>query len=140
MTEPLRQNFASASEGELRKFGLMMAVFLILVFALFLPWIFSLSLPVWPYPVAGAFAALALLKPALLRQPYVLWMRFALRLGKINSAIILGAVFIVMVAPLGWALRLMHKLQLQKRVDPQATTYRTLRNEPMTPESMERPF
>ncbi|AZZ89833.1 hypothetical protein EUZ85_03560 [Hahella sp. KA22] len=140
MTNSVQQDFASAPEGELRKFGLVMAAFLILVFGLFLPWVFATSLPLWPYPVAAVFAALAIVKPGLLRQVYVLWMHFALRLGKINSAIILGAVFVVLVAPLGWALRLAHKLQLQKRIDPQATSYRSVRDKPITPESMERPF
>ena len=61
---------------ELRKFGLLFGAVLIVLFGLLLPWWKTHPLPRWPYFVGVPFIVLALVWPAILRFPYIGWMKF----------------------------------------------------------------
>ena len=70
---------------ELRKFGLVFAGMFILIFGLLLPWIWDKSSPMWPWIVAAAFVAVALLVPTALGPVYRLWMKIGHALGWLNT-------------------------------------------------------
>ena len=78
---------------ELRKFGLIFAVFFLLFFGLLIPWIWDKSTPNWVWYVSGTFAAVALVLPVALGPVYRIWMKIGHVLGWINTRIILGLVF-----------------------------------------------
>ncbi|MGB5716788.1 MAG: SxtJ family membrane protein, partial [Gammaproteobacteria bacterium] len=82
--------YNEADRQELRKFGLVFATGIVLIFGLLLPWLFEHPWPTWPWIAAGGLAATGLLLPSLLRPVFWLWMKFGHVLGWINTRIILG--------------------------------------------------
>lgn len=124
---------------ELRKFGLIFATGLILVFGLFLPWVFERPWPAWPWIVGGAFVAVALILPQSLRPVFWLWMKIGHVLGWINTRIILGIVFFLVFAPIALVLRIMRADLMKQTLDTTASSYR-IESVRLPRDRMERPF
>ena len=104
----------AAERRELRHFGLLMAALVAGVFGLLLPLLFGRApstWPLWPWLLAAPLVALALAWPAGLAPVHRLWLRFGAVMAVINTWLILGVVFFLLVTPLGLLLRLL-------RVDP----------------------
>ena len=131
MTDPM-------SSKELRKFGFVTGGMLILFFAGLIPWIWTLSIPVWPFYAAGVLAAMALIWPASLGPVYTVWMKFAEVLGWVNTRIILSVIFFAMFFPLGVIMRLFND-PMRRKLDETAISYRVESRLPK-PENMEKPF
>lgn len=125
---------------ELRKFGLVMAAAIAVVFGGVLPWLFGRPWPRWPFVVAAAFVVLALALPRALAPVQRGWLRFGHALGAFNSRLVLSLVFFVVVAPLGLVMRLFGKDPIARRRDPAATTYRIVSPVNDDPKAMEKPF
>ena len=124
---------------ELRKFGLVFATAMVLIFGLFFPWLLDRPWPVWPWIVAAVFTVPALLLPQILKPVFLVWMKIGHALGWINSRIILGILFFLMFAPVALVLRLFGKDMLKQRLDASATTYR-IASEHLPRDRMERPY
>ena len=67
------------------------------------------------------------------------WMAFGHVLGWINSRIILGVVFFVVVTPIGLIMRLFGKDLLRMRT-PKSSTYWIERDKPIDPQSLRNQF
>jgi Saxitoxin biosynthesis operon protein SxtJ len=122
----------------LRKFGLATGGMFVLTFGLLLPWLFGLRWPAWPWWVAGALALPALVWPPSLAPVYRIWMRMADVLGRINSWMLLAAVFYLVFTPFGAVRRLLGSDPMRRRIGAKGS-YR----EPSTkrdPKSLERPY
>jgi hypothetical protein len=124
---------------ELRKFGLVFASGIALIFGLLLPWLFDRPWPLWPWVAAGGLAATGLLLPPLLRPVFWLWMKFGHVLGWINTRIILGITFLLLFVPVALLLHLLGKDPMKRRLDPSARSYR-INSEQLPRERMEKPF
>ena len=129
---------ASMSTKELRKFGLVTGIMLILFFDLLIPWIWDFARPTWPLIAAGILATMALLFPASLRPVYAIWMRFAEALGWVNTRIILSVIFFLLFFPVGMIMRLFND-PMRRKLDTSLDSYRVPSNAPK-PENMERPY
>lgn len=123
----------------LRKFGLMMAGVIGLLFGLFFPWLLDRSIPTWPWIAGGLFAVPALLYPKALKPVYTLWMKIGGVLGWINTRIILGLLFYVIVFPMGLIMRLAGKDPMQRKLDKQTASYR-IKSTQHPKENLEKPF
>lgn len=123
---------------QLRQFGLIMAGMITLFFALLIPWIWGIALPLWPWVVAGVFAAVALIAPGLLKPVYQVWMKIGHVLGWINTRLILGIVFFLIFVPVGLVMRLM-KDPMRRKLHEPVESYRVESKQPVT-ENLERPF
>ena len=108
----------------LRNFGLTTGAIAAVLFGLLLPWIFGHGFPRWPWIVGGILAAWALLAPATLRPVYRAWMAVGHVLGWINTRIILGLVFYLVMLPAGGMMRIFRKDPMARRFEAQAPTYR----------------
>ena len=109
----------------LRKFGLMTGGIVVVLFALFFPWVFEMeTMPMWPWIVAAILWLPALLMPAVLNPVYTTWMKVGLVLGWINTRIILGVLFYAMILPMGIVMRLFGNDPMARKIDKSATTYR----------------
>ena len=128
------------SPRELRRFGAVLAVAFPAVFCLLLPWLFSRPIPWWPLAVSGALLALAAVAPAALAPVERVWLRIGHALGFVNTRILLTLLFFLLVLPLGLLLRLMRKLPIERRFDPDAATYRVASAHSDDPNAMEKPF
>jgi hypothetical protein len=104
-----------------RSFGLVLAGFLALVGALGL-WRGSERWPLWLGLAALAFL-LALAAPRLLAPANRVWTKFGLLLHAIVSPMILGLIFYLCIAPIGYLMRLSGKDPLRLRYEPGTDSY-----------------
>ena len=81
--------------------------------------------PVYPYLAipGGLVALLGTVVPQILRPLYFVWMAVGLVLGTIVTSIILTIVFIVAITPIGLIMRLLGKDPMERKLDPEATSY-----------------
>jgi hypothetical protein len=124
---------------ELRKFGLLLGGVIVLLFGLLLPWLRGHGFPAGPWLLGGALAAWALAASGTLGLPYRAWMVFGCGLGWINTRILLGAVFFLMVVPMAMVMRFAGRDPMARTFDPALDTYR--KESVKTPrERMEAPY
>lgn len=104
-----------------RSFGLTFAT----IFALVAGWSAWKSGSHWPYflGIAGLFAAIALVRPRLLRPLNVAWMAFAAILNRVVSPIALGIIYFVLFAPVSLFFKLRGRDLMNRKFNPAATTY-----------------
>ncbi len=122
---------------ELRKFGLAVGAAFALIFGLFLPWVFSFRIPLWPFIVCAALVVPALVAPQLLRPVQRGWMKVAEPIGWFNTRLVLGLVFYLVFTPVG-AIRRLIADPLVLRQRPTESYRKPSRQR--TAQSMERPF
>ncbi len=97
----------------------------------------------WPWAALAAlfFAITGLFAYPVLKPVYRAWMKFAFVLGWVNTRILLGAFFYLVLTPIGLVLRLAGKDLLDRRIDRSAPTYWTRRqSEPFDRSRYERLF
>jgi hypothetical protein len=78
---------------------------------------------VWTASAAVFFVLTGLAAQPVLKPLYIAWMAFAFILGWINTRLLLGVFFYLMVTPIGLLLRLTGKDLLDKKIDRPAKTY-----------------
>jgi hypothetical protein len=122
-----------------RNFGFVFAaVFLLLALA---PLRQASPVRVWALAVSASFAALALVRPTLLRPLNRLWMKLGLLLGRVTNPIFTSLIFFGVLVPTALALRLQGKDRLLLKRDPNAASYWIPRTPPgPAPESMANQF
>jgi hypothetical protein len=98
--------------------------------------------PRWSvFPVAGAFALIAMLRPVLLATPNRLWTQFGVLLGRVVSPIALGILFYIALTPIALVLRFTGKAPLRLEFDCDADSYWIERKPPgPPPDSMTNQF
>jgi hypothetical protein len=122
-----------------RSFGLVLAGFFELLGALGL-WRHSERWPLW-VGLAVIAVALALATPKLLAPANRVWTKFGLLLHAVVSPIMLGLIFYLCIAPIGFLMRLSGKDPLRLRYEPQADSYWIKRVPPgPPPESFKNQF
>lgn len=124
----------------LRRFGLTTGGLIALLFGVLLPWLFGAETwPRWPWLIGGVLALWALVAPASLGPVYRGWMRFGLLMGAVMNPLILGIVFVGVMIPIGFVMRVFGKDPLSRRFAPGQASYRQPSRR-RDPKSMERPF
>jgi hypothetical protein len=81
--------------------------------------------PRWGWWVAGGafFLITGIAARPVLRPLYLAWMRLASVLAWVNTRILLGAVFLLVITPIGLVLRLFGKELLDERIEREASSY-----------------
>ena len=109
------------SPASLRKFGILFGALGALATAYFL----YRGSDVWVWSAGAAlfflFTGLALQR--VLKPVYIVWMAFAFLLGWLNTRLLLGLFFYLIITPIGLVLRLTGKDLLDKKIDREAETY-----------------
>ena len=123
----------------LRDFGLLIGGLIAVLFGLAVPLLRRHSLPWWPWAVGGVLVLLALVAPKSLNPVYHAWMRFGLILNKIETPIVLGIVFYLILWPMGVIKSLLGEDAMRRKLNPKMDTYR-VPSKARTKVSMERPF
>ena len=95
--------------------------------------------PLWPWVVGGILTIWAVILPKTLRPVYRVWMAVGHVLGWINSRIILGIVFYIVILPAGGIMRVFRKDPMARGFDAQASTYRVSSSN-QSKNHLERPF
>jgi hypothetical protein len=128
--------------GDLRKFGFIMGGMFALIFGLVFPWLTSRTMenwPIWPFIVLAIFWLLAIIYPEILRPVNSLWIKIGNVLGFINSRIILGIMFFLLIFPIGLILKLFGKDSMNRKFNDKIKTYRKI-VKPRNKENLEKPF
>lgn len=133
-------NIPALDNRGLRKFGITTGAIIVVLFAIFFPWVFdAAAMPIWPWIVAGLLWVPALLVPNSLQPVYTTWMRIGHAIGWVNTRIILGLVFYILVLPMGLIMRLFGKDPMVRKYDKSASSYRVKTvSEPK--ERLEKPY
>lgn len=113
-----------AGRPALRNFGLVVGgVFAVI--GLVIWWVVG-SWTMWTAVFIGAGTVLivfGLAAPTALRSVYYVWMGIAVVLGFVMTRVLLTLVFVAMVVPIGFVMRMLGKDLLSRRLDPAAETY-----------------
>lgn len=123
----------------LREFGLVTGAILAGLFGLFLPWLFNIDYPKWPWIVGGALGLWGIVAPMTLDPVYRTWMKFGLLLSRITTPIVLGIVFFGVIFPIGFAMRMAGRDPMTRRLDNDVQSYRVL-SVKAPKKNMNRPF
>jgi hypothetical protein len=118
--EILHREAATKTSSD-RSFGLVLAGFFALLGGLGL-WRGSERWPLW-LGLAVVALALALGAPRLLAPANRVWTKFGLLLHAVVSPVMLGVIFYLCIAPIGFLMRLRGKDPLRLRYEPEADSY-----------------
>ena len=113
-------------DKKLREFGFLIGLGLPLIIGWLLPLIFEHQFRLWTLTIALPFIILSTIKPSLLFYPYKFWMSLGEILGWINSRIILGLIFVIILLPLSIIMRATGYDPLSLKRNKQ-TTYRIVK-------------
>lgn len=111
------------NKQEYRKFGLIMALFISMIFGVLMPWIFNHAFARTPWIVGSFLAGWALVHPVSLAIIYRPWMAMAKVLGHINTTIILSLIFYILITPAALVLRLAGKDAMERKLERAASSY-----------------
>ena len=94
------------SKRKLREFGLLVGFGFPLIIGWLLPVISGNGFRVWTLFIGLPVFIMGLTSPLLLHYPYKIWIALGHALGFINSNIILGLIFIGVLLPIAFVMRL----------------------------------
>ena len=100
----------------LREFGFLIGFTFPFLIGWILPLIWGHSFRTWTLFISIPSIILAFTKPILLLYPYRAWMKLGHILGGINSRIILGLIFILVLQPIAFLIRLSGYDPLRKNI------------------------
>jgi len=135
-------NNAEVTTLDLRKFGLIMGAMFALIFGGLFPWIMgktSETWPIWPFIVMAVFWILALVLPESLRKVNQVWIKVGNVLGWINTRIILGIMFYLLIFPIGLLLKVFGKDAMNRKLDANSDSYRRISKQ-RDRKHLEKPF
>lgn len=124
----------------LKSFAITMSWAFPVIFGAALPWLFSYQWQWWPFVISGVLMLLYLVKPALLYYPFRFWMTIAGILGWVNTRLILGLSYLILIMPLGIVLRLVGKLQYKSKMPTNVTSNYVKREAESDKKNLEYPF
>ena len=93
-------------KNQLREFGLLIGFVFPILIGWLLPSLLGHEFRVWTLFVGIPGLILGLTAPSLLQYPYMAWIALGHTLGWVNSHIILGLVFIFVLQPIAYIMRL----------------------------------
>ena len=94
------------SKKQLREFGLLIGLGFPILIGWLIPVLTGHVFRVWTLWIGIPGLLIGLTYPRLLYYPYKFWMKLGLTLGWVNSRIILGLVFIIVLLPISVVMRL----------------------------------
>tara|TARA_Y100001968_G_C19192900_1_gene636061 strand:+ start:212 stop:604 length:393 start_codon:yes stop_codon:yes gene_type:complete len=97
---------SSPSKKQLREFGLFVGFLFPLLIGWFIPYLFGHEIRIWSLYIGIPLIFLGLFSPNNLRYFYKKWIQIGKGLGFINNHLILGLVFIIVVQPIAFIMKL----------------------------------
>ena len=85
---------------QLREFGLLIGFGFPLIIGYLIPLVSGHNFRVWTLGICFLSVTCAIINPNLLFFPYKLWMKLGILLGWVNSRMVLGLVYIVILQPI----------------------------------------
>jgi len=123
----------------LRSFGITSAVIVVLLFGILVPWLRGASWPMWPWILSGSLLLAGSFIPGILGPVFRVWMKFGYIMNRVNTTIILTAVFFVIFTPVALIMKIIGRDVLYREFDQKTYSYRVT-SEITEAKKMERPF
>ncbi|MCB1868838.1 MAG: hypothetical protein KDI43_09990 [Gammaproteobacteria bacterium] len=117
--------------GSEKSFGYVFAV-IFFILGLY-PAIYGEPVKFWCLIISVLLAAIALLRPGILRKPNYWWFRFGILLGGIIAPVVMGAVYLMAILPTGLIMRSLGKDPLKSKQDKSVASYWIKRDTPLQP-------
>ena len=95
------------NKKELREFGFLIGFGIPLIIGWLIPTLISHSLRIWTIYFGLPIIFLSIFKPTLLKNLYKVWMKLGHILGWINSKLILGVIFFIVLLPIAFLMKSM---------------------------------
>ena len=92
-------------------------------------WLGSAEYP-WAFGLSALTMVVTLARPDWLAPANRAWMKLAELLNRIVSPVVLGAIFLGVLTPTAWVLRMAGRDALKRRLEPAAPTYWIQRDPP----------
>ena len=121
----------STKTKELRQFGIIVGIGFPLILGWLLPILTGHLFREWTLWIGIPLLLVSFVQPNILFYPYKLWMKIGYLLGWINSRIILGLVFIVILQPIALIMKFLKHDPLRKNFNNKIT-YRELKKDSVT--------
>lgn len=121
-------NHSTPTRRQLREFGLLIGIVFPVLLGWLLPALKGHGFATWTLWIGLPALLLGALEPRLLRRPYQGWMALGHALGWVNSHLILGVVFVLVLQPIALLMRLAGHDPLRRRSSPDANSYREHRH------------
>ena len=99
----------------LRQFGFLICFTFPFLIGWFLPLLGGHPFRVWTLFISMPAGILGILRPGLLLYPYRAWMKLGHILGWVNSRIILGLVFLIVLQPIAFIMRILGHDPLRRK-------------------------
>lgn len=112
------------TNDQLRQFGVVFSIGVLLIFGLLLPYLAHKQVFDWVLFVALPVGISALILPIILKPVYIVWMKIGAVLGWINTRIILCTIYFVVFMPVGIFMRLLGKDPMSRNLKENVTSYR----------------
>lgn len=125
---------------DLKAFALTMVWAFPLFFMGIIPWLFEHSIHWWPATVSAVLFALYFIYPQGIYYPYRAWMAIAGVLGWINTRIVLGFAFYLLIFPIGLLMRSLGKLQYKTTKADDKQSFFIPRTTQLTKDNLKDPF
>ena len=119
---------SSVSKKQLREFGLLIGIGFPIFIGWLIPAISGHLFKTWSLWVGIPSLLLGIIKPSLLFYPYKGWMILGLTLGWINSHIILGLIFLLVLQPIAVVMKMFGYDPLRKKKSNQKS-YREIKKD-----------
>ena len=100
-------NLKKPDKKQLRNFGFLIGIGLPLVIGYLIPLIGGHDFRKWTLLISVPSLILGIVRPILLERPYKLWIRLGYCLGWINSRLILGLIFLLVLQPIAFIMKLL---------------------------------
>ena len=113
---------------KLREFGILFSILFPIFIGLLVPLIYGHPFRMWTICPSIILFSLAFLKPEILYFPYKFWMKLGMILGWINSRLILGMIFVLVVQPISLFMKLFGYDPLRKK-NSNLSTYREMKKD-----------
>lgn len=130
----------SADLHILKPFAITMSWAFPAVFSLLLPWLFSFNYQLWPISISAFLLSLWAIKPDWLIYPYKFWMTVGGAIGWVNTRIILGFCFYVLIMPLGQVMKRLGRLDYQGKMTKNKASNYQMNKVESDKNNLENPF
>ena len=95
------------SRKQLKEFGILIGFSFPILFGYLIPLIHGSHFKIWTLMISIPALIAGVFQPNILLYPYKIWMKIGFILGWINSRLILGLVFLIVLQPISLIMRLL---------------------------------
>ena len=103
------------SKKQLREFGLLIGFGFPIIIGWIIPAISGHIFRIWSLWIGLPLLILGIMKPSFLTYPYKVWMAIGLALGWVNSRLILGLVYFIILQPIAIVMKIFGYDPLKKK-------------------------